>query len=677
MNKKLLLFIGLSCIGLSLQAQSFTDDFESYNAGAKLGPQSPKWTTWSNADGGTEDVNVITTDAHSGTKSIYFSSTSATGGPVDVVLPFGGAYNTGSFDFRAWFKVPATKSGYFNFQGNTTIGQVWAVECYMNADGSLTMGNTAGQLLATTFPVGQWFELHVAINFNSNRWEVFIDSVSKGFFSNTNNQVASLNIYPPNASASYWVDDVSYVVTPFVLPTLNAALQQVSVSNGLTGQSRIPSLKIRNLGLNAITAMDINVNYKGVVSTQTLTGLNIGSLVTSTIKLSNPVVLQSGTDTVFVTISNINGLGNDADLTDNASVAVVNAVQPAVGKVVVAEEATGTWCQWCPRGAVFMDYMEDSYHGYYAGIAVHNADPMVYTAYDAAISAQVPGYPSALVDRITPIDPSDLESNFITSVVNAPVVTLKNGATYDPATRRLKVSVSNTTVSAMTGNYSVACVLTEDSIKGTGAGYNQANAYAGGGNGVMGGYEILPNPVPAARMVYDHVARIIVPSFGGYQNAFGASTDSGITTTYTYTFDLPTAWKVEKLNIIGMVIRPDGTIENGSTSRVAEAEANGYVMGTEIGGNAVGFTSFTGPDALQFYPNPATDFGNISLTLAIPSSVHVTIYSLDGKEVSTRDYGMLEGGQLLPVNTSLLSSGLYLVKVNAGNDSQTIKISVR
>ena len=49
---------------------------------------------------------------------------------------------------------------------------------------------------------------------------------------------------------------------------------------------------------------------------------------------------------------------------------------------VVGEEATGTWCGWCPRGAVALNWMDHDYEGYWQGIAVHNGDPMSDADYD-------------------------------------------------------------------------------------------------------------------------------------------------------------------------------------------------------------------------------------------------------------------------------------------------------
>ncbi len=659
---------------ITAKSQSFSDDFESYTAGSKLGPQSPNWTTWSNGDGGTEDVNVVTTAAHSGTKSIYFSSTSATGGPSDVVLPFAGPHTQGVFEFKAWFKVPTSKSAYFNFQAENAIGTTWAMDCYMNADGSLQINNVATTYITASYPQNQWFELKVKANLTTNQWEVFVDSNSVGIFSNATNKIASIDIYPANAAASFWVDDVSYSLTPYVLPSLNAAAGNVSIPNGLAGQIRKPKISVRNLGVTAITSFDYTLTHKGTSISDSVRNVNIASLGELKIDINEDFVLPANNDTAVLTISNINGLASDDDSLDNTKTLYITTVVPAEGKIVLAEEGTGTWCQWCPRGAVFMDMMSKNYEGYFAGVAVHNADPMTLTDYDAAVSAAIPGYPSILSDRTNVIDPSDMEADFIQLIQIAPAATIKNGATYDAATRELKVSLTTTLNKDIAGDYRIACVLTQDSVRGTGSAYNQANAYANGAAGAMGGFELLTNPVPASKMIYDHVARHISPSFAGYANAFGASADSGQAVTYTFTYILPATWNASKMNIVGMMMDPNGATVNASTSSINTAVANGYVIGTEIGGNITGIEKLAGPDAIRIAPNPGNEVSSVLISLLKEANVQVEIFNMNGAKIATKDYGMLTGDMDLPIQLSDLSSGLYLVKVMVDGYPTTLKL---
>ncbi len=674
MKKRLLLLILLATGTIAVNAQSFTDDFESYTAGSKLGPQSPQWTTWSVADGGTEDVNVVTTDAHGGTKSIYFSSTATTGGPQDVVLPFGGPYTSGIFTFKSWFKVPTGKTAYFNFQAENTAGTTWAMDCYMNANGSLQINNQSKTYITASYPQAAWFELKVIANLSTNTWSVYVDSALVGSFVNGTNKIASIDYYPANANASFWVDDVSYSLTPYTLPALNASLGNIDIPNGLVGAARKPKTSMRNLGVNPITSFDLLLTHKGTSISKSYTGLNIASLAQFNIELTEGIILPLNNDTITIALSNINGLANDDLPSDDSKTIIVTTINPAPGKIVVAEEGTGTWCQWCPRGAVFMDYMNYNYEGYFAAIAVHNADPMVVTDYDAGIGGLIAGYPSAVVDRNAAIDPSGLENDFIDQIVKLPAAVLKNGATWNPTTRTLKVSVTTKLNTAISGDYKIACVLTQDSVRGTGSGWSQSNAYAGGLNGAMGGYEALPNPVPASRMRYDHVARIITPSFTGHPNAFASATNAGDSVTYTFTYTLPTTWLDRKMNIIGIMFKPDGTIENASLSNITTAINNGYQIGTELGGNFLGMEKLNGPDAIHLAPNPGTDFSNIVLDLNNDANVTVEIYNTNGQRVAYKNYGSLNGALHLPINLNEFNSGLYLVKIMVDEYPTTLKL---
>ena len=660
-----------------LQAQTFSDDFESYTTG-KLGPQSSDWTTWSGADGGTDDVNVVTTDNHTpgGTKSLYFTSTSATGGPSDVVLPFSGApLKTGQFTFTAWFKVPAGKWGYFNFQANTTPGQVWAMECYMGRTaGVMSFENTeSGVLLTGTYPQGEWFELTIDANLNTAIWEAKLNGVSLGKFSNSN-RISSIDIFPLNATSSFWVDDVSYTVTPYILPTVNAAANGITVSNGLVGQVRNPTVKVKNIGVNKITSFDVYVNQNGgTPDTINVTGVIINSLGTYDVPVSTPFTLTSGENTFTAIVSNVNGAGADGDPLDDTTVTTILPVIAATHKVVVFEEGTGTWCTWCPRGAVFMDLMADKYHGYVASIAVHNADPMTVAEYDS--NTGFLAYPGVHIDRDgNDFDPSVIESPFLNKISVAPEVSIVNGATFDSITRELKVSLTTTLLEDIIGDYKIACVITEDSVRGTTSDYNQVNAYAGGASGPMGGFELLPNPVPAAQMFYNHVARAINPSYDGHPYNTGGSADSGQVFNHVVTYTIPAEWDINQLHIIGLFFSPTGEINNGSSTTLAEAIANGFdsIPAIDITTRVNEIAQVDGP--INLYPNPAIDQAIISLNLKTESTIQVAIYSMNGMLMGKKDYGRLSNGVFLPVEMNQLETGLYFVNVIIDGKTTVMKL---
>jgi hypothetical protein len=318
-----------------------------------------------------------------------------------------------------------------------------------------------------------------------------------------------------------------------------------------------------------------------------------------------------------------------------------------------------------------MDMMTSKYDGYFAGIAVHNSDPMTVTDYDAAVGSLISGYPSGFVDRGPETDPSTFEGEFLTKITNVPDGFLVNGATYNSTSRVLEVSVTTTLQQNISGDFKVACVITEDSVTGTASTYNQSNAYSGGASGVMGGFELLANPVPAAQMNYNHVARAISPDFTGIPSAYGTSASSGQVFTHNFSFTLPVAWDATQIHIIGMMIDPSGVIDNAASATIPEAVANGWLPGTATGINQIA----AAPDAtIQLMPNPANTVTFVTLNLNKESNIKMEVYSPNGKLVASKEYGQLNGAYNLPINTEEFSSGIYFVKVSVNNEPTILKL---
>lgn len=675
---KKITLVGSLFLSLLSQAQTFTDDFDSYTAGSNLCPQSGgAWTTWSNAPGGAEDVLVSNADAVSGSNSLRFVSTSSTGGPTDLIRHFG-ILNTGQFSMEFNMKVATGAAGYFNLQKTAVMGGTYTLDAYFNDNGTLSFSQQS--TFSGTYPQGTWFNFRLDINFNTNEWEVFIDDVSQGTFSNEQNQIEAIDIFPvdpvaPN-NADYFIDDFSTTITPYTLPATNGAVTYAAVNGGMvTGNSVEPTFKVRNLGVATITSFDIAATYNGATINQSYSGLSLASLADQTFTMTSMVTLVAGSNPITYTISNVNGAGADGDANDNVGTALIDPVTPAAGKMVLSEEGTGTWCGFCVRGAVYMDKMNDLYDNYWAGLAVHNGDPMVNTEYDASMGALISGYPTALVDREAGIDPADMEPAILTRLQVAPKATLVNGATWDAGTRTLTVSVTATFQASATNSYKMACAISEDDVTGTDAGYNQSNYYANNAYGPMGGYESLPSTVPAAQMVYDHVARDIQPSFAGTNTMFPSSTiASGEVHTLGVSFVLPSDWDETKMHIVGMLIDPTGKIDNVGKATIDEAVANGLVGLPTITSNS---TSDQVDDLFKIFPNPATTNAAVVIQLKSESTVNLRILDMSGKEVAARNYGSLNGASTVNVNTSNFQSGVYMVELTVNNQKMTKRLIVQ
>lgn len=672
--KKITLFASALILGSSVQAQLFTDDFESYAVGSYLGPQSTEWRTWSATGEGTpEDVTINNNQANSGSNSIYFSSTSTNGGPQDVVLDFGQLYNSGIVTWGSSFYINAGKSAYFNFQGSNTIGGIYAMNVFFE-NGTINIDDNTAIKLSTVYPEATWFDMEIVANLDTKIWELKIDGQSVGKWVAATNTLRYVDYYPLNGS-QFYVDDVMFDQNAYSASTNNASAADLALGSNFAGTNGSPSFTVVNTGTTVITSFDAKLVYNGTTLTENVTGLTLAANQSTTVNFGS-LPIAAGILPAVANISNINGVGADDNTSDDSTRIVINPIVPAAGKMVVGEEGTGTWCQWCPRGAVYMDRFEQDYGSLdlWAGIAVHNNDPMEVTPYDAGMAFT--GFPGAKVDRFNSVDPSQMQPSFEARIQVAPTATVEVGANYDPSTRILQVSGTFDFQAAANSNYKVAFVLTEDGVTGTN-GYAQSNAYAGGGQGPMGGYENLPNPVPASQMVYDHVARDIRPSFGGYNQSFTGTINPGDQKNVYYTFELPASWDADNMHIVVMLIAPNGQIDNAGRATISQAQANGY-DGTGVNaGSTVGLNNLEQIDAsFKMYPNPTSGQVALSFNLKNETNVEVMVMDIQGKVIAQRAYGSMNGSSVIEYNAAGLTPGVYVVEVLLDGEKITRRLVV-
>jgi hypothetical protein len=656
MKKQYLFIFGSLLIGNAF-GQTFSDNFDSYASGDNLAAKSAVWETWSSPNGGADDVKVTNSKAKSGSNSIYFQSTAANGGPADVILPFGGARNNGQFELKMNMNVDAGKNAYFNFQEQTTVGKGYTIDVYFNDNKTLNINNqAAGSLLSVSYPQGQWFEFQLKVDLNTNSWDLYIDGTKAGSFQNSTRALASMDLFPINGS-SFYVDDVSYTYTAYAPTSKNASVTYIgNVMGYLAGANVTPSVEIRNLGTTAITSAELSIKYNGNTLNKTLTGISLPANGLYTTTFDNTLSIVGGNGDVVASVVTVNGTADD-NANDDSKTISINPIVPAKGKVVIGEEATGTWCQWCPRGAVALKTMHDKYDGFFQGIAVHNNDPMENPYYDASIASKISGYPSALVDRGAKMDPSAMGGDFINRIQIAPKGVMDIAAKYDAATKMMSVSVETTIESAISGDYRIACVIVEDDVTGTTSGYNQSNAYAGGGSGVMGGYEKLPNPVPAAQMVYDHVGRAIAPTFSGLPNAFGASASAGQKFIHNFTFDIDPSWDLTQMHVVSMFIDKTGMIDNGGTIHYNDAIKKAFKDGTSV----LASQDLNGPDTrMALQPNPSDKQFDIAIFGAMNGQSSLEIVDMQGKLV----YQSQQLSSKMTIPSQDWSAGVYLVRLN-------------
>lgn len=241
-------------------------------------------------------------------------------------------------------------------------------------------------------------------------------------------------------------------------------------------------------------------------------------------------------------------------------------------KNVLVEELTGTWCQWCPSGIYYGDSLCHEYDNVIF-VAIHCSDPMECSEYFEACG--LTGAPSANIGRhFTDLTTQQWFSTVEAESQIAPKADLTVTYDFNPETRQLYATVVATALEDITGDYRLATLLVEDGVTGPAPSYNQSNSYSGGGHGIMGGYENLPNPIPAERIAYDHVGRALLCDYNGAPGSFPSSLQSGQQASHEFSCILEGAFDFNYVRVIGLLIAPDGTIDNAARSTYLNGNDN-------------------------------------------------------------------------------------------------------
>lgn len=419
---------------------------------------------------------------------------------------------------------------------------------------------------------------------------------------------------------------------------------------------------IRNEGINTITNATVKYRVGTNVYPFTLTNLNIPPFGETSFTHPTPYTTSSlGNQTfdLWVELTNDNNNSNDTLQT------IAEAVAFMPQHHVVFEEGTGTWCGWCPRGTVFLDSMHAVHPNDAHLIAVHNGDPMTNTVYDSNFSQLIAGYPRVLANRSEEFDPEGIFVKYNETINNFGYADLTATPSYNSSTRVLTVTASANFAVNLTGDYRLALVATEDGVTGTTSSYDQANFYSGNVFGPMGGFENLPDPVPASQMVYNHVAREILGGFTGAQGSLPATIVAGTLYAYTFTWTIPAGFNENNMHLVLMLI------DNNVTPN--------YIM------NATGASVVTSipetqnsPEMINTFPNPSLD-GNftVAYNLTKKEATVISVFDILGNEVMTiQNNEQQPGTYTQQINGSNLAAGTYFVTISSPSRNTTCRIQI-
>ena len=423
--------------------------------------------------------------------------------------------------------------------------------------------------------------------------------------------------------------------------------------------------EIQNLGANTISNVDVKYEVNGMVYTSTLSNINLtsGNVYAFThntpinVTVANPYPTKVWVD-----------LTNDADRTDDTLNTMVTGLSYLPEKRVLIEEATGTWCGYCPRGAVYTEQIDTVHQDYAIVVAVHNSDPMANAAYDAGIGSLIGGYPSGCVDRKSnDVDPTNFEATYQDRINDVSPADVGVSATYNAVTRQVDINVSTTFAANLTSDFRLNAVIVEDDVTGTTSGYAQVNYYSGAATALIGAglnWQTAPDPVPAASMHYNFVGRDILGGFDGQPGSLPSSVSASTTYYYTFNYTLPATWDETKIRVIGM-------LQDASTGHVLNSIRSPYLATTGLSTlNADNFS-------MTLFPNPADAFTQLEVSLTNSTNYTIEMTDVLGKVVYGQNFNGSTGKNIISLPVSRLNSGIYLVKVNVEGNVLTTRLMVK
>lgn len=246
---------------------------------------------------------------------------------------------------------------------------------------------------------------------------------------------------------------------------------------------------------------------------------------------------------------------------DNRAQLTVRLTSSEPNRRMVVEEGTGTWCGWCIRGIVGMHDMAAKYPDQFIGIAVHANDEFQNATYIQLLAKLgVNGYPTCFINR----EPTQLDPQF--STMENYLKSMQQYSEFDiDCTAELSANKFNMSATVKPivdidkSDYRVVFAITEDYLPAM-----QANYYAGGGSGVMGGFESKPSNVKVDLM---DVARAILPNAEGNSSvALPSVMEAGREYVVSYTANASDVRfeNLDNLNVIALLL-------DGTTGQIANA----------------------------------------------------------------------------------------------------------
>ena len=294
-------------------------------------------------------------------------------------------------------------------------------------------------------------------------------------------------------------------------------------------------------------------------------------------------------------------------------------------RVVVMEEATGTWCGWCVRGIESIERLREQYPANFIAIGLHNSDDMANFVNYGVIAKRFNSYPSCLINRTQLMDPSfPLVQPIVEAMKDKAEAKISATSTY--AKRDLSAITVNTEsifgfTDDKTADFRLSYALIEDHV----GPYVQNNYYSGmtvdGDDAYM---EKWTKEKSRVKIEFNDVARGLFGGPDGVEGSVPKAVVEGQSYKYAYTFALPdNIANRENLRVVVMMIdQKSGEIINACETKVTydssiENQVFSFVNNGEsiLDGTTVTYASEINDNGIAGNCGTNTEAGKSGLTI--------------------------------------------------------------
>lgn len=481
----------------------------------------------------------------------------------------------------------------------------------------------------------------------------------------------------------YWwaIDDIKL----FEPAALDISVESITNNQYVGLSNQTVSGVVKNNGAETITSFDMTyTDNGGSAVVQSVSGVNIQSFQTYSFSFNQPIAMSTPMlHTIVVNVSAPNN-GSETNLANNSATKDVTALSAIPVKNALIEEFTTAQCQYCPRGTSTMNGILAG-HSNIIGVALHagfGTDAMTTADHSTVAAAFTSGAPTAAVDRVlfageeaVGVDDGNWETYGVQETNRVTPVAIIADNTYNSGTRELVVNTSAKFFGPINDDFRINCYIIEDSVTGTGSGYNQINAY----NSVSSS-EWYQKGNPIVGFQHRHVCRQMLGGAWGSTGVISTPTTDGGVYSKQYTYTLPAGWNDSRVKLVVLVQhyaanKNDRNILNAMELDLNSADSTRYVAAVY---NGIKEVSATNVGEVSLYPNPAADILNISYTLSKDATVSFGIYNIIGQNVMNIEPSALNKGDYRTrVNTADLKNGVYFVSVKENNKTvNTLKFVV-